>query len=270
METHQILQSGFLDILFDGKNKLYGAYDLRKTYNQRITRALLSTLVFTGLLTLSLIISKKFVTNKPLMRIETPIMILQKITDDKPKTLPKLRTPVHLATLQVTTPQIVKDHLVPTPPPNVREIENALIGLQKIDGPKPDVGIINPPTQIIGTNVIANPTVKNRDETTFRPVEIEAKFPGGQEAWQRYIQKAIQRQLDEFSDKDYGTCMVKFQVDVNGNVSNVEATTMQGTKLAEISVNTIRKGPKWIPAMQNGRYVTAYRYQPVTLLNPNE
>jgi protein TonB len=59
-------------------------------------------------------------------------------------------------------------------------------------------------------------------------------------------------------------------VDINGNVSKVEATTMQGTKLAEIAVNSITKGPKWIPAMQNGRYVTAYRYQPVTILNPNE
>lgn len=59
-------------------------------------------------------------------------------------------------------------------------------------------------------------------------------------------------------------CMYK------GNVSHVEAATMQGTKLAEIAVNTTRKGPEWIPAMQNGQYVTAYRYQPLTLLNPNE
>ncbi len=115
-----------------------------------------------------------------------------------------------------------------------------------------------------------NPTNKNADETTFVPIEKEASFPGGQQAWQKYIQRAIQRQLDEFSDNDYGTCTVKFQVDKNGNVSNVEAITMQGTRLAEIAVNTIRKGPKWIPAMQNGRYVTAYRFQPVTLLNPNQ
>jgi hypothetical protein len=45
---------------------------------------------------------------------------------------------------------------------------------------------------------------------------------------------------------------------------------MQGSKLAEIAVSTIRKGPKWIPAMQNGRYVTAFRFQPVTLMNPNQ
>jgi protein TonB len=39
---------------------------------------------------------------------------------------------------------------------------------------------------------------------------------------------------------------------------------MKGTKLAEICVNAIRKGPKWTPAEQNGRKVKAYRKQPVT------
>ncbi len=250
---------------------MYGAYDLRKTYNQRITKALLGTLLFMGLLIVSFIIGKRFEKNKSIIQFTTPGLFLQKVAPDKPKTLPKLPTPVHVATEKYSTPEIVKDHLVTTPPPDVHEIEKAIIGLQKIDGPKPGIGIINPPTQITGTSVVQGPVSKKTEEDShFIPIEKEAQFPGGPAAWQKYIQRAIQRQLDEFSDKDYGTCTVKFQVDENGNVSNVEATTMQGSKLAEISVNTIRKGPKWIPAMQNGRYVTAYRFQPVTLLNPNQ
>lgn len=270
MEAYRILQTGFLDILFDGKNKSYGAYDLRKTYNQRITKALLSTLVLIGLLIISATISKRFAKDKIIISVVSSDHILQKIAPDSPRPLPKLAAPVHVATLRVSTPEIVKDHFVATTPPNIQEIESAAIGLHRVDGPKLPIGLIRPPTEIIGTNVIAKPEAKKSDENTFIPVEKEALFPGGEQAWQKYIQKAIQGQLNEFSDIDYGTCMVKFQVDVNGNVSHVEAATMQGTKLAEIAVNTIRKGPKWIPAMQNGQYVTAYRYQPVTLLNPNE
>jgi hypothetical protein len=45
---------------------------------------------------------------------------------------------------------------------------------------------------------------------------------------------------------------------------------MTGTRLAEIATNAIRKGPNWIPAMQNGHYVNAYRIQPVTLNNPDQ
>ena len=42
MEANKILKADILDILFDGRNKEYGAYDLRKTYNRRITIALIS------------------------------------------------------------------------------------------------------------------------------------------------------------------------------------------------------------------------------------
>ena len=268
MEANQILQTRFLDILFEGKNKLYGAYDLRKTYNQRISKALFSTMVIMSLLVVGLIISKKFEKTKETTITVSPDNNLKKIETEKPKSLPKLPTPVHIATVPYTRPVIVKK--IVEPPPDFHQIEAAVIGVKKVDGPKPGIGIVNPPTEIIGSNVIAKPEKKDLDDNTFRPVEIEAKFPGGDAAWQKYIQVAIQRELDQFSESDYGTCVVKFMVDINGNVSNVEATTMKGSKLAEIAVSTIRKGPKWIPAMQNGRYVTAYRFQPVTLLNPNQ
>jgi len=40
METNKILSADLLDILFEGRNKEYGAYELRKTYNRRLTTAL--------------------------------------------------------------------------------------------------------------------------------------------------------------------------------------------------------------------------------------
>ena len=79
------------------------------------------------------------------------------------------------------------------------------------------------------------------------------------------LQELYMQDIDEFTESDYGTCIVKFIVDKTGKVSQVEATTMKGSKLAEIAVNAIRRGPNWTPAQQNGRYVNAYRLQPVTL-----
>ena len=57
-------------------------------------------------------------------------------------------------------------------------------------------------------------------------------------------------------------------MNTDGSVSNVEATTMEGTQLARVSINAIKDGPKWIPASQNGHTVASYRLQPVTLTNP--
>ena len=54
MEANKILNADILDIIFEGRNKAYGAYDLRKTYNSRIMKALTGTLI---LLALGFIIS---------------------------------------------------------------------------------------------------------------------------------------------------------------------------------------------------------------------
>lgn len=111
-------------------------------------------------------------------------------------------------------------------------------------------------------------TTKKDPEKVFTKVEHPATFPGGASKWAQYIQKAIMENISDFGDEDYGTCIVKFIVDENGKVSDVEATTMKGTHLAQTAVNAIRRGPNWVPATQNGHKVNAYRLQPVTLTNP--
>lgn len=104
----------------------------------------------------------------------------------------------------------------------------------------------------------------------FTKTEIPASFPGGQNVWIKYITRQIQASIDTFTNADYGTCVVRFIVNTDGTVSDVQATTMHGTRLAAISINAIKDGPKWIPASQNGHTVAAYRLQPVTLTNPEK
>jgi antitoxin component YwqK of YwqJK toxin-antitoxin module len=107
-------------------------------------------------------------------------------------------------------------------------------------------------------------------DSLFSGEEKEASFPGGKRAWIRYISGEINSHISGFSTSDYGTCVVRFIIDTDGKVSDVEAITMKGSKLAKVAVKAIVKGPKWIPATQYGRLVKAYRLQPVTLSNPNE
>ena len=99
-------------------------------------------------------------------------------------------------------------------------------------------------------------------DSVFTRDEIEASFPGGDEGWRRYVKKAIEANIDELIQAgESGTCRVRFIVSKDGTVSDVVALTMKGSKLAEVAVNAIRKGPKWKPAMQYGRPVNAYREQ---------
>ena len=89
-------------------------------------------------------------------------------------------------------------------------------------------------------------------DSLFTRSETEAYFPGGNDAWTRYIMNQIQRHAGELGNNDYGTCWVTFMVDIDGKVTNIEAITMQGTNLASIVVRAIKYGPKWKLAMQFG------------------
>ena len=272
MEAQQILRSDILDILFEGKNKLYGAYDLRKTYNKRIKTALASIFLLILAALISSFIFNKLRKDHVVGSFQFTETTVREIPKDEPKpiSLPKQTAPAHAATRRLTIPVIIKDHLVVEPPADIKEIEKATIDLNTTLS-KEDIGAVNPPSNETGTNVVEKPANrKTKEDSVFMIVQVEASFPGGAQAWQLYIRKAITSQLDEFTDSDYGTCIVNFIVDKYGKVSNVYAKTMVGTKLAEIAVKTIKNGPNWIPAVQNGNYVNAYRSQPVTLLNPNE
>jgi protein TonB len=59
-------------------------------------------------------------------------------------------------------------------------------------------------------------------------------------------------------------------VDTEGNLSELHPLTMQGTLLSRTVVAALKGGPKWIPAMQNGHKVKAYRRQPVTFQIENQ
>jgi periplasmic protein TonB len=275
MEANQILKADILDILFDGRNKSYGAYDLRKTYNRRITIAISVTMGIILLLLIGSAIASKLNKSSDVKEMVVKDVTMEQVQPNEPPPPPpppppKLPPPPPVATIAFTPPKVVKDEEVIKPPPEVKQIEEAKIDVKTVEGTK-DIGIVAPPSDMTGTQVVAAPVEKKEDpDKIFTKVEIEASFPGGPGAWQKYVTKAIQADIDEFTESDYGTCVVRFIVDKTGTVSDVQATTMKGTKLAEIAVNAIRKGPKWTPAQQNGRQVNAYRLQPVTLTNPDQ
>lgn len=118
--------------------------------------------------------------------------------------------------------------------------------------------------------IITKPGKDTIPDKVFTQTEVEASFPGGASAWTKYIIQKIQSNVDSLTEKDFGTCLLKFIVNKDGTVSDVKATTMQGTKLADIAVNAIKHGPRWNPAQQNGHPVDAFRLQPVTLTNPDK
>lgn len=110
------------------------------------------------------------------------------------------------------------------------------------------------------------------DSTVFTKVDIEASFPGGEQEWNKYIQKVIEKNIDRImkNKASLGTCEVQFIVDKEGYVTNVEALTLKNSVLAKVFVDAVKNGPRWNPAQQNGRFVKAWRRQKVTILPPDK
>ena len=268
METNKILSADILDILFEGKNKEYGAYELRKTYNRRISLALIITAALVLMIFVGSVIAKKIEEDSAQLDEVKDLSLEEAPKEEKlPPPLPpppKLLPPPPIQTIQFTPPKIVKDEEVVKPPVENAKIEEAKVDVKTVEGTK-DVGIVAPPQEEKSQVVEAPKVVAEDEDKIFTKVEIEASFPGGDGAWTRYVQKAIESNIDDLTDAgESGTVRIRFIVSKDGTVSDVEALTMKSSKLAEIAKNAIRKGPKWKPAQQNGRHVNAYREQPVT------
>lgn len=269
MDVSKIPSASLLDIIFDGRNKNYGAYELRTKYRKRLTVALAITASVAALFILVSVLGIKIEGTKKAVVIQAKDVELTSIQEEKPMEPPpppppKPPDPPKIEMAKFTPPKVVKDEEV-KPEEEMKEVEElkeATISTINQEGVK-DLGIVAPPVEDKG-GVVEAP-VKDDEDKVFQKVEIEAKFPGGDKAWAKYISREINRYIDELQDAGKaGTCVVQFIVDREGNISEVEALTMKGTKLAEICVNAIKKGPKWTPAEQNGRKVKAYRKQPVT------
>jgi len=105
-------------------------------------------------------------------------------------------------------------------------------------------------------------------ERIFEKVDIEARFPGGDREWRKYLEKKLNANVpvDHGAPAGTYTVFIQFIVDKEGNISNVKALTNHGYGMEEEVIKIISKGPQWVPASQNGRTVKAYRKQPVTFV----
>ncbi len=99
------------------------------------------------------------------------------------------------------------------------------------------------------------------DSIILSKVEIEAEYPGGAAAWQRFLNRNLRYPQEAIDNEISGSVVVQFVVDEEGNVSNVEKVNGPESLGAE-AVRVIRKSGKWTPAVQGGRCVRSLKKQP--------
>lgn len=104
------------------------------------------------------------------------------------------------------------------------------------------------------------------DGKAYTKVEVEAGYPGGDEAWKKFLMKTLNSEVPgkNHSPAGHFTVIAKFIVTKNGTVDSIAAETTNGFGMEEEVIRVIKKSGSWTPAMQNGKPVNAYRRQPIT------
>ena len=274
MDSNKILSADILDIIFEGRNKEYGAYDLRKTYNKRLKKALLASAAFCGLLFGGYLLANNLSsTNKKLIAI-VDISLVDLKTDEpkiEPPPIPPVKPPEQRIEIKsFTPPRIVNEEVKEDEkPPEMEELANTKIGNLNVVGDKDD-GIVSPPIND-GRELwkLLRRPEEDHETQTFITVQIQSEYPGGPPAWQRYLNKNFRYPQNAMDNGIQGQVMVQFIVDKEGNVSNVEAVSGPD-ELREEAVRVIKKSGKWNPAVQNGRQVKSYKRQSILFQLENE
>ena len=165
-----------------------------------------------------------------------------------------------------TPPKIVKDEEV-KPDEEIKEVEkleDTKIGTINQEGAK-DEGLVAPPVEK-PTGVVEAPKVEEDYDKVFTVVQIAAEFPGGLPAWSKYLERTLNRDLPVENGAPPGkyTVIVSFIVAKDGAISDVTAENDPGYGTKAEAVRVIQKGPKWKPAVQNGRNVIYRHKQSIT------
>lgn len=266
MTSQEILKADLLDIVFDQRNKMYGAYLLRKNYNNRLLIALSLSLLF--VFTLYFLMPRGGAVITGPGKIPEVIVKDLSLPDlDKPKEL--LPPPVHSGSRTFAHTQFTDLHIVP----NETEIRNAMPpvdGLGNIgDVTTPGDEGVDPYPSVPPVNSGSAPAIEAKPAVADAPLQREPEFPGGIEAWANFLRRNL-RSPGELEAGEQKTVFIRFQVALDGEVTGFEIIRSAGKEFDQEVIRVLRKMPRWKPAIQNNLPVARSFTQPVTFIGAEE
>lgn len=275
MKTEQILNTDVLDIIFNNRNKAYGAYELRKHYNQRLKKSIaITTLFVAGLFALQSFkptktndfIAQQLGDGFKLHPYEIPKEEIKKPEQSKAATKQKINQEIF------TPPVITPEPKAQTTVPNTNVLDTSNIGSTKITNGNNGGGLLNNPTEgKSGGGLPIGSGGNSQTEAPEEPIDhpsVYPEFPGGATALKRFMLANLTNP-DDVEEGQRIEIIVKFIVDKNGNISNIEIIKNGREDLDEEVIRVISKMPAWKPGFQNGEAVPVNFRMPVVFSNNN-
>ena len=266
------------DLVFEGKNKDFGAYIIRTESTKRHNLAVLWTLVGSlavAALTFSLIQANKYLEERRLADQHEQSVIYPDLTTQEPEPQQQIIEPEEpevipeeelSATIKVTELQIVEDGEVREEDKIVSMDEqiaaDAITGtVTHLDG-STDRNLFNEARQEVVVED-KKPVVEAKPEEVFKSVEQMPQFPGGEAALMKYLASHINYPPMAAENNVQGKVIVQFVVDKTGKVGEVKVVRSVDKDLDHEAIRVCQALPKFTPGRQNGRPVSVWYTLPI-------
>lgn len=269
MDNAQLATASLNDIVFEGRNKKYGAFELRRIYGRNVTRALIIGAALLALLVFIPAIAKMLEEQKPkevLNLKENVLMDAPPLDETKPPPPPPPPEappppPPKLTTVKFTPPVVKKDEEVKKEEvPDQEELKDKAVATVTVKGNTnaPDL------SELSGEgNKVVEEVVESK---VYTYVEQMPALPGGggMGAIVSAIQKNVRYPAVDLRNQVEGRVFASFTVDENGDISDVKIVKGLSSTIDAETIRSIKALPKFIPGKQNGRSVKVSFTVPVT------
>jgi protein TonB len=252
----EITRPTWEDVVFESRNKEYGAYPIRKSYNENISKSSLIALLFAAFVFGCLQIAS-------LMKMEIKIVpsIPKKL---KWETLPKIIPDAINKAVRVKSEQpitkdlpvkIVKHEVVDTPP--IKPVEFNQAGNEIGPGPSlPSVGVEVRPGPVDAPVVIDPPKI-------FDIAQVMPEYEGGVSAMIKFLHKNLHYPPSARNMGIEGSVFVRFIVNDIGQVVDVEVVRGVNAALDTEAARVVALMRKWKPGMQHNIPVNVRMVLPI-------
>ncbi|RQO75189.1 energy transducer TonB [Pedobacter sp. KBW06] len=246
----------WLDVVFDQKNKTYGAYQLRRQSNSNTAKALLMAgtlfiLFFLSPKIISLINGKDTIDDPVERQVTVAIQPPPAVNPEIP--IPTKIEPPKAREAQVKfPPPIVVDKPIDVDPVMIKDLVTANPGQKKIDGdPEGELVIKVTP----GEGPKQKAITEDNTVHDFINLEVQPVFPGGMDKFYNYLSKAIRYPALAQETGVQGKVFVSFIIETNGVLTDLKVERKLGAGTDEEALRVLKGSPKWLPGIQNGRAV---------------
>lgn len=264
MNAETILKSDLLDIIFENRNKQYGAYKLRKEYNGRLYRAMFFVLgivlLFISFNFLTKYFSPKMVSVVLKFNPDSGI-ILKNVHILETQAPPLMKPTPQLATIRNVVPRIVPDDQAKDKMATVDNLINNVISDKTITGTPSSIDNASAPQK--PAEVIETKPTPEPDNKVIENPEVLPEFPGGTAALLQFLGKNLQVPEEAMDAGQRIKIPVKFVVNRDGNLGDVEFLVQADQRFMKEILRVVAKMPRWKPGSVQGKTVAVYLTIPI-------